>query len=414
MHFFQKLESLHFFPLATSQTTLEQFCAAMPHMTKLILPCTNHKIKYDGILRAIAANMHQLKYLDLSDCIYKPKAIGCLLPTRDNVLGGCPELVELDLARNKHVGVKLLKKIILALPKLRSLKHELLINALGSLTEKEMGVDTARSLNTLYARHMRHSSTRFGVLAKSPVFQRIKNKIITVDVATSISEKVQNRSALADILMSLPKLKCVELYSTCISEAEENVSSWLEAIGDRVEYLKLKDFSVNPSVQDILRPCGNLIELSIFNSHKENYSQSNDNSRHQGQLKKPSKLQVLHYLTEINLINMDKESCSATMLIALLQSPRVNKIHLMNVDAMSDDVMWNVLLSRGCDFLSKVTEFTMRYCPLITAAPFVNWLNRDNCSLQYIEFYKCEKIDCDILRAAAENCPRALIIKVEV
>ena len=407
MRFFQKLESLQFFPETTSQTTLEKFCAAMPHMTKLILPCTNHKIKYDGILRAIAVNMHHLKYLDLSDSIYKPKAIECLLPTRDNVLGGCPELVELDLARNTHVGIKLLKKIILALPKLRSLKHELLVNALGSLTEEQMGVDTARSLHSLYARHVRHSHTRFGILDKSPVFQRLKNNITVVNIDTPTDEKGQNRSALANILMSLPKLKSVALYS--ISEVRAEVLSWLEAIGDRVEYLKLEDFSV--SVQDVMRTCSNLVELSILNCHKENYSQRNNSNRLQDPLENPSKLQVLHYLTEINLINMNKESCSATMLIALLQSHRVNKIHLVNVDAMSDDVMWNVLLSRGCDFLSKVTEFTVKFCPLITAAPFVNWLNRDNCSLQYMKFYECEKIDYDKLIDAAEKYPSALIIK---
>ena len=355
--------------------------------------------------------MPHLKYLDIAYCTYKPKAIGCLLPTRDNVLGGCPELVELHLAGNTHVGVKLLKKIILALPKLRSLKHELLVNALGCLTEEEMGVDTARSLNTLYARQVKHSRIRFGILTESPVFQRLKNNITTVDIHTPIGEKGPNRHALANILMSLPKLKSVALYS--ISGAKYQVSSWLDSIGDRVEYLKLSNVSVNLNVQDIMRTCSNLVELNVSKCPKENCSQRNDNSRHQGQLENPSKLHVLHYLTELKLFHLGKEPCSATMLIALLQSLRVTKIFIRNIEVMSNDVMFNALSSRGCAALSKVTEFSVEFCPLITGVPFVNWIDRENCSLQYMKFYKCEKIDYDTLRAAAEECPRALFIIVE-
>ena len=401
MFVFQKLESLTWYPQTTSHTELQRFCAAMPHIRKLNLACADPKIKYDGILRAIAANMPHLKYLDICDCIYRPKAIECLLPTRDNVLGGCPELVELDLVGNTHVGVKLLKKIILALPKLRNLKHELLVNALGSLKKKEMSVDTARSMSSLYARHVNHSPIRFSTLAKSPVFQRIKNNIATVNLDTTIDGKRQNRSALANILMSLPKLRSVSLYG--ISEERDEVLPWLASIGNRVEYLKLDDFSVNLSVQDIMETCSNLVDLSITYRPTEIYSLENDNNRNQDPLENPSKMHVLHYLTKINLINMNKETCSASMLVALLQSSWVNKIHLMNIEVMTDDVMFNALSSRGCDSLSKVTEFTVAKCPLITAAPFAHWFTRDNCSLQYMVFYKCEKIDYDELSDAAEN-----------
>ena len=86
--------------------------------------------------------MRHLKSLNISNCEVEPKIIECLLPTEDNSLGGCPELVDLDLSSNVMVHVELLKKILLALPKLRSLKHELLVNALGELTEEEMGEDT--------------------------------------------------------------------------------------------------------------------------------------------------------------------------------------------------------------------------------------------------------------------------------
>ena len=89
----------------------------MPHITKLSLTEAHYDDKYDGLLRAIATNLHQLKYLDISDSDVDPKAIEYLLPTQDNALGGCPELVHLDLMGVEDVDVELLKKIILALPK---------------------------------------------------------------------------------------------------------------------------------------------------------------------------------------------------------------------------------------------------------------------------------------------------------
>ena len=46
---------------------------------------------YDAVLRAIAANLHHLEYLDISKIEVDPKAIEYLLPTDDNILGGCPE-----------------------------------------------------------------------------------------------------------------------------------------------------------------------------------------------------------------------------------------------------------------------------------------------------------------------------------
>ena len=184
------MEILRLYPLNKSPTAVENFCAAMPHMTKLDLCYGHTKCKYARVLRAIAANMHHLKSLSISSCKVDPKAIEYLLPTEDNDLGGCPELVELDLWHIKDVGVELLKKIILALPKLRSLRHELLVDALGALTEEEMGVDTARYLNTLCAHPvygMQHlSSMQYGILVQSAVFQRLNKNIITVDIrATS-------------------------------------------------------------------------------------------------------------------------------------------------------------------------------------------------------------------------------------
>ena len=111
---FQKLEQLRLRSLTPSPTALERFCEAMPHITKLDLSVglhtkgCNHKHGYDGVLRAIAANMPHLMHLDISYCTVKPKAIEHLLPTEDNALRGCSELVELVLFGIITVDVKLL------------------------------------------------------------------------------------------------------------------------------------------------------------------------------------------------------------------------------------------------------------------------------------------------------------------
>ena len=396
------MKSLTWEPLTTSQTALKNLFPAMPHITKLIIIGAEYDDKCEGLLKAIAANLHHLKYLDLSHGIVDPKAVEYLLPTEDNALGGCPELVHLDLLEDENVDVELLKKIILALPKLRFLQHELMVNALGNLTEEEMDEDTTRHLKNLCAHYY---PVRFDLLAKSPAFQRFKNNITTVDLDAPLAEEGQQEAAsLADVLMWLPKLTNVTLWD--ISVEQHHVLSLLESIGDRLEYLRFYGLSGNLSIQDIMRTCTNLVKLFI-----DQESPMNVSNRHQGQTEELSKLPVLKYLTQIHLHRINKDLCSTDMLIALLRSPNLKTIYLIDVEAMSDDVMFNVLSSRCCTALSKATEFLVHDSPFVTAKPLVHWLNRDNCSLVQIFFSGCEKIDYQVLRATAENYPRALVIK---
>ena len=195
-------------------------------MTKLDLSYANRNDSCDRVLRAIAANMHHLKSLNISYCmIHQPKAIEYLLPTEDNALGGCPELVNFHLKCVKCVDVELLKKIILALPKLRSLKHEKLVDALGDLTAEEMGEDTARCLNSLHARSIYSFSkymltynisslSRYAIFVKSPALHRFKSNITTVDINVPVhGDKQKECALLADVLMVLPKLRNVTLCS---------------------------------------------------------------------------------------------------------------------------------------------------------------------------------------------------------
>ena len=350
--------------------------------------------------------MRHLKSLNISYWTVDLKSIEYLLPTEDNALGGCPELVELDLRRIQDVHLELLKKIILALPKLRSLQHRFVVAALESLTEEEMGVDTARSLNIEFDDIDSSHPINYGVLAKSPIFQRVINNITTAHINVPKYEKgLKEFDLVIDLLVSLPKLRSLQLNQWCTLGTYTHVLSLLESIGHRLVSAELYLYDLD--LWDIMKTCPNLENLTFRHSYIL-FGIPMDIQR--DQVETPSPLPVLNYIRDIDL-SLDKKLCSAEMLIALLQSPCLNKIDLRDVEAMSDDVMWNVLSSGWCTALSKVTEFSVHERPLITAAPFVQWLNRENCSLQYLAFIRCENVDCEIVRAAAEKCPRAIIIE---
>ena len=413
---FQKLKSLTLHPLTRSHAALQMFCEGMSHITKLSLPYATRNDRYKGVLRAISSNMHHLKYLDISHSDVDPKAIEYLLPTEDNDLDGCPELVHLDLCHINHLGVELLKKIILALPKLQVLKHELVVDALVNLTEQEMGEDTARAMNSLYAGHTYKipsdscSLIRYDVLAKAPAFQRFKNNVTAVNIHVQKDEKGQQESSsLLEVLMCLPKLRSIVLGH--ISEAHIHVLPLLESIGDRLEYLELSDLFGNLSLQTIMKTCRNIEDLTIHHSHMDEDALRNGSNLHQDRPEELSKMPLLYCLKSITLTHMDKRLCSADMLIALLQSPNLNSIFIVGVDALTDDVMWNVFSSRGGAALSKVTRFTVKLCPKITTAPLVHWISREKWALQYICFSMCAKIEAKILTAAAEKSHKALVIE---
>ena len=421
---FQKLESLTLHRQDTLHTALENFCAAMPHMTKLDL---SHAIRGDacrcgGVLRAIAANMHHLKSLNISGWMLdQPKAIEYLLPTEDNALGGCPELVDLNMEFVHNVDVELLKKIILALPKLRSLRHSKLVDALGDLKEEEMNEDTARCLNCLYARyiysfcnymltHSISSFSRYAILVKSPALHRFKNTITTVVINVPVHGKRQKECALlADVLMLLPKLRNVTLCS--IYESHKHMLPLLESIGGRLKYLDLECYTGDLSVQDIMRTCRNLAKLSLIYFECDPERSINDIDH--DQVKEPNIQPVLNYLTEIDLSHLGEVVCSSETLITLLQSPNLRIVNLYRLKAMCDDVMFNALSSRGYTALSKITKFSVKECSLITAAPFVYWLSRDNCSLQHLCISICKKMNYETLKDAAEKYTKGLKIEFE-
>ena len=411
------MESLTLHQLTPSPTALAKFCEAMPHITKLILPCRSHgdhDNTYDGVLRAIAAHMPHLKCLDISYCTIEPKSIEYLLPTEDNILGGCPELIELHLMGIVNLSVQLLKKIILALPRLRSLKHKLLVDALGDLTEEEMGENTARYLLRLYMSRVMVNNSNSHIhqirLANSPAFQRLKNTITTAEihVPNDVQNHLQSEQLIADMLLSMQNIRTIIFCSA--AEDQPYVLPMLESIGDHLKNLHLLYMS-EISVKDIMNTCQNLETLTLYHWNKANDSLLNSENNNHAQVEKSCKLPFLKCLTLINIWHMDKQVCNADIFIALLQSPNLNKITLLDLEIITDDVMFNVLSSRDCAALSKVTQCCLFKCPFITAAPFVYWLSKGNCSLQHLRFRKCEKIDRDVLVDAARKYHRALIIE---
>ena len=296
--------------------------------------------------------------------------------------------------------LKLSKKIILALPKLKFLRHDLLVNALENLTEEEICVDTARYLIIDFNNKCSSRPINYGVLAKSSICQRVINNITTAHILVPESEKeIEDFVLLADLLMSMPKLRRLKLWQ--MSASDTDVLSLLKSIRDRLVSIDVMLYSLN--LRYIMKTCPNLVKMTFYQDFLINVLLKDGNILHQDQVEKPSKLPVLSCLRYTHLLNVGKELCSTDMLIALRQSPCLNKIHLMNVKSMTDDVMFNVLSSSGYAALSKVTEFVLMNCPLIAAAPFVHWFKRDNCSLQYMGFIRCEKVDCDVLRDAANK-----------
>ena len=413
--YFQNLERLSLeYWQDISEKGLEKFCEAMSHITKLNLSQRAASHRYDGVLRAIAGNMPHLKYLDISSITVEPKFIEYLLPTEDNPLGGCKELAYLNLCQVKEVDVMLLKKIILALPKLNCLRHELVVNALGDLTEEEMGVDTGRSLNSLYVTIVyersatRYCRNRLQVLARSPIFKRFNN-ITTLDVEL----RQQESGSLSDVLRSL-QLRRVTLRGVPTGHKLPHLLSLslLQSISADVQCLTFTDLSGDMSLIDIMRSFKHLVKLKLIHIHRtfEKDSTKNCSSTHHEPVETLSKLHVLNFLDEMLLHCLDENVCSADMLVALLRSPNINLINLLSVEAMTDDVMFNALSSPGGAALSTLTQLFVMECPLITAAPFVHWLTRENCSLQYLHICGCEKIDCNFLRDVAEQYPRALVV----
>ena len=402
MLYFQKLKTLSLGTRVVHANVLEDFCSTMKQITQLDLggvmvcydPC------YDGVLKAIGNNMHHLTSLDISFSRVTSNAINYLLPTEENSYTGCSKLVFLNLIGVQSLNVCTLKNIILSLPKLRCLKHEMLISALVGLTEEEMDKDTGRCLQHLRGLsswELTRSLIRYDLLPYTPVYQRLDNiTVVDIDVAP------QFQHFLIDLLLPLNKLKSLSLCG--MSNSHQYLLPVLEVNGAQLEFLNLIYLSGNLNVYDIIRTCPFLMELTML---IDNYS---ENHKHPEQL--ANDIPVLPFLRKASLVNMDAQLCSKDMLTALLRSPDVQDITLNQIEVMSDDVLFNVMLPTlsGRAPLLKMKNFNVIFCEAITATPFVEWLQMTNILLEELKLSDCCNVDFEVLKAAAMKYSRNLML----
>ena len=401
--FFQKLKSLSLNFLEISPNPLQKFTKAMHHMTTLNLPGVLYTDRYDGVLKAIAENMPNLKALDISLSSdqaggVQSSVIELLLPTKRNPLIGCPGLVHLDLAYNSFVTVELLKKIILRLPKLRYLKHGLLMKTLTELTEKEIDVDTGRCLRCFYSdwsSDWSNIETYYDVLSRTPMLTRFDN-IAEVDIIVT-EESVH---FWKEILMQLKMIKRLTVYR--VWEFQEFLLPVLESNGGCLEYLDLCNLSGGLDLSDIMRTCPGLVELSV--------SGDSDTKGHVPKTKTSKVDLVLTCLRKFQLYSTNEYICSKGTLVSLLKSPCLEEISLSNVDAMSNDVIFIFLsvLCAGYRRSSKLKTIHLNSCQNITEKPFVCWLDMEDCMLEFLRLSSCDKVNSKRLKVAAERYPKPL------
>ena len=71
----------------------------MPHITRLDLSSVLRSGRYSDVFKAIATNMTQLNWLNISDSNVEQRAIEHLLPIEEIGQRGCPELTFLGMIR---------------------------------------------------------------------------------------------------------------------------------------------------------------------------------------------------------------------------------------------------------------------------------------------------------------------------
>ena len=376
---------------------MQLFTEAMPHIAKLNLSGVLCADSYDGVLRAISVSMPNLKALDISRSNVQASAIELLLPTKGNPSSGCTKLAYLNLAKNSFVTVELLKKIILCLPKLRYLKHALLMKTLTELTEEEMDEDTGRCLRYFHSEWLCDcccTTMYYDAFSRAPALTRLGN-ITEVDIIVIKGSE----HFLRDILMQLKKIKRLTLHR--LSESHKFLLPVLESNGGCLEYLHLHDLSGGLNLSDVIRTCPRLIQLTVHcNAEKESHKPKIETSKLDP---------VLTCLRKFNLQFTDEHICSKATLVSLLKSPCLETIYLSNVAAMSNDVIYNYLsfIYGGYKRSTKLKKIVLDSCPNITEEPFVHWLSMEDCMLEFI-FIQCPNVNYKDLKTAAEKYTKAL------
>ena len=400
--YFQKLKCLSLRYLKISPKPLQLFTEAMHHITTLDLSFVLHKDGYDDVIRAISLNMPNLKELDMCESLVQPSALELLLPTKRNPQRGCPKLASLNLLESGYITVELLKKIVLRLPKLRCLKHELLVRSLAELTEEEMDDETGRCLTYVYSIWLcglYRGEKYYVALTRAPMFTRLSN-ITEIDIVV----REESEHLLKDVLMRFKTVKRLTLseisnfYKFLLPALECNVESCLE-------YLCLYDLSGDFRLSDVITACPRLEELSVHCDP--------DNKSDMPKIQTSNGDRIHTCLRKVELEFMDEQLCSQATLVSLLKSPRLAEISLSNVEAMSNNAIFNYLsFQHYCAYVrsSKVKKISLKCCLNITEEPFVHWLAMEDCMLEFLSMEFCSMVNYNDLKEAAEKYPKALCL----
>ena len=394
------------FPI-TSHTLLVDLCETMTHMKELNLSDLLGHPWGDKVLRAISVSMPQLQNLNIAYSEVSLSALECLLPTEEIPRSGCPDLQVLNLM-GVSTTVEFLKKIIIRLPKLRSLKHKLMVDVLVEITDDELGMNSGRCLENLYLdvpKKQKDPSSQCLILENAPVFA-VECNVTQIDIVYDIKSIVSTKVSL----LPLKKLNSISFHR--VSKSRDGLMSLLESKGDCLEYVRLTKSNESVSLYDIIRTCPKLKNLMVSYPMISYFNTESDSAADpQNQKEEQIDRCVLPCLKKIALFHVTKDMCSSETLISLLLSPQLEEISLSVVQAMSNDVMFKVMSSSRAA-LSKVKHFALTSCSAITAAPFVQWLSMDKIALDDLHFRYCEMEDEDVLHAAVKNYPRPLNVSV--
>ena len=386
----------------------------MTHLRHLCLADVLHDDRADEVLRAISTCMPQLRLLDISSSKVSLSGITYLLPNKNNLERGCPELEVLSLWEVKNINVEFLKSVIIGLPKLQDLVHLLMINVLAELTDEEASLGSFKCLNRLQLpvlRYRDNSSTgidvRYDILQKAPKFAsscNITNMVVSLERHSAIS--------ITDLLMPLAKLDSITLHG--LSKGHEGLLTVLESKGPQLKSLNLFDATETVSFRDITNTCPFLNKFSMTYAASSSFGSYSTNSL-ENNTEQEYDQYGLFYLSELTLGHLSEQLCSRRILTALLVSPYLKTVNLTNVQRFDDDVMSRVQsqsLDHGLSTLTSVEHICMEDCPNITATAFVRLLCTGNTLLKDIYIKDCARVDGHVLCDAAAKYPRPLNVIV--
>ena len=382
-NFFQKLHHLSLDSLKIPMLPLRECITTWPHMTTLNLSGVLNSKQYGDVIIAIAENMPNLQSLDISRSAIKPGWIESLIPAKQNQRRGCRNLTHLNMKDCAYVTVKLLRAILEGLPNLEVLNHALMIDAL---------VDSAKSTNNLVQSltFITGGFTFDSHWTTSPI-QNL-DKISELDIIM-----VNNSEQFwARLLSQLKNVK--QLTVTCLSEADHALIKILRCSRGSLEHLSVLGDFKGYTINDITKACPKLVELKIRLSDHPIPSETI--------VDKPASLISLR---KLNIQIADIQTCSRETLLSLLKSHQLKELYLLEVEAMSNEVVFQYLAWCKKNNSTKIWKIVIDRCNNITEAPFVRWLSMRNCMLEYIHL-QCPHVNSKNLIKAGTLYPNSLYL----